>query len=279
MNDGTTEASEYIHGSSPEEQDRLSLLNDILNESCLSALNLRPGETVLDLGCGLGQFTRLMARTVGSGGQVVGVERDDDQLAQAQKLADDAQESQLVEFRKGDALELPLSGAEWGTFDVAHARFLLEHVPRPDLVIAQMVRAVRPGGRVIVIDDDHGDFRPWPEPPGFPALWNAYVRSYEMLGNDPYVGRRLVSLLQGGGLTPLRNTCVFFGGCAGDERFQAVADNLIAALEGAKGAILSADLLDEGSFREGMEGLEHWKQNPSAALWYSACFAEGVMPE
>ncbi|MCP5073513.1 MAG: methyltransferase domain-containing protein [Rhodobacteraceae bacterium] len=278
MNNDMSESSEYIHGSSPEEQHRLSLLNDILNESCLRELNLQQGDKVLDLGSGLGQFTRLIARTVGSDGQVVGIERDQDQISQANILADSSDESLLVEFRKGDALELPLSGLEWGTFDVAHARFLLEHIPRPELVIAQMVRSVRPGGRVFVSDDDHGDFRPWPEPPGFQALWQAYVRSFEMLGNDPYVGRRLVSLLRDGGLTSIRNSCVFFGGCAGNDRFQAIADNLIGALAGAKAAILSGDLLDEESFHTGMDGLLQWKARSSSALWYSACCAEGTVP-
>lgn len=278
MNDGMSGSSEYIHGSSPEEQHRLSLLNGILNESCMRELNLQLGEKVLDLGSGLGQFTRLIARTVGSKGHVVGIERDRHQILQAKKLADNSEESKLVEFRKGDALELPLSESEWGTFDVAHARFLLEHVPRPALVIEQMVRSVRPGGRVFVSDDDHDNFRPWPEPPGFPAIWQAYVRSYERLGNDPYVGRRLVSLLRDAGLTSIRNSCVFFGGCAGNERFQAVADNLIGALEGAKDAILSGDLLDEESFCTGIDGLQQWKAHSSAALWYTACCAEGIVP-
>ncbi|WP_282608466.1 methyltransferase domain-containing protein [Pelagibius sp. Alg239-R121] len=278
MNDDMSESSEYIHGSSPEEQHRLSLLNDILNESCLKELNLQPGENVLDVGSGLGQFTRLIARTVGSERQVVGIERDRDQMLQAKRLADSSGESELVEFRKGDALELPLSEPELGTFDVAHARFLLEHVPRPSLVIAQMVRSVRPGGRVFVTDDDHGNFRPWPEPQGFQALWQAYVRSYDRLGSDPYVGRRLVSLLRGAGLTSIRNSCVFFGGCAGNEVFQAVADNLIAALAGTKDAILNGELLDEESFDSGIDGLQQWKANSSAALWYSACCAEGIVP-
>ncbi len=279
MNNDKPEAPEYIHGSSPEEQDRLSLLNDILNESCLRELDIQPGEKVLDFGCGLGQFTRLIARTVGGKGCVVGIERDRDQIVQARRLAERSDEAELVEFRQGDALELTLSGSELGTFDVAHARFLLEHVPRPDLVIEQMVRSLRPGGRVVVIDDDHDNFRPWPEPRGFPALWQAYVRSYERLGNDPYVGRRLVSLLRDGGLTSIRNSCVFFGGCAGNERFQAVADNLIGALEGAKDEMLSGRFLDEESFCTGIEGLQHWKAHASSALWYSACCAEGIVPK
>lgn len=278
MTESAPKSDDYIHGSSTEERRRLSLLNDILNESCLRELHLQPGERVLDLGSGLGQFTRLIARTVGREGQVVGIERDQDQLTQAKSLAESEDEPELVEFRKGDAHKIPLSATEWGSFDLAHARFLLEHVPRPSQVIAQMALAIRPGGRVVVIDDDHGDFRPWPEPSGFPALWQAYVRSYDRLGSDPYVGRRLVSLLGDAGLTSLRNSCVFFGGCAGNERFEATADNLIAALEGAKDTILAGELLDGDSFDTGIDGLRQWKANPAAALWYSACCAEGTAP-
>lgn len=274
MNDTT---SDYIHGSSPEEQRRLSLLNELLNEACLRELGLQSGERVLDVGSGLGQFSRLMARTLGERGQVVGVEREQQQIAQAASFADPAGEAALVDFRQGDALDLPLRDAEWGTFDVVHARFLLEHVSEPEQVIEQMVRALRPGGRVIVIDDDHGDFRPFPEPERFQDLWQAYVRTFERLGNDPYIGRRLVSLLQQSGLTSLHNGGVFFGGCAGEDRFLAVADNLISAFEGAKQAMLSDGLLDENGFQTGIEGLHHWKRQPSSALWYSACCAKGVL--
>ena len=274
-----SKSSEYIHGSSPEEQGRLSLLNQILNEACLKELNLKPGENVLDFGCGLGQFTRLIARTVGSSGHVVGIERDPQQIAQAKRLADAEDELNLVGFREGDVLELPLKDSELKSFDTAHARFLLEHIPRPDQVIEQMTRSIRPGGRVFVSDDDHGNFHPWPEPSGFKVLWHAYVHAYEKRGNDPYVGRHLVSLLHSAGLTAIRNSCVFFGGCAGNERFLAVADNLIAALEGAKEDMLTGDFLDEASFIHGIDGLKRWKVTPDAALWYTVCCAEGILPD
>ena len=278
MSENSSETSEYIHGSSPEERRRLSLLNEILNDSCLSELNLQPGETVLDFGCGLGQFTRRIAQAVGASGRVMGIERDLDQLQQARQLAAEAGEADLVDFRQGDVLDPPLELTEWGAFDVVHARFLLEHIPQPERVVEQMARAVRPGGRVIVVDDDHGDFRPWPEPSGFSELWQAYVTSFERLGADPYVGRKLVTLLRSAGLTPKRNGGVFFGGCAGDDRFQAIADNLIGAFEGARNAMTSTEELDETAFEAGMASLRDWKADPNSALWYSACFAEAVKP-
>ena len=131
----------YIHGSKPKEQRRLSGLNELLNQACLRELALTEGEAVLDVGSGLGQFTRDMARAVAPDGRAIGVEQDEQQLAEARRQAQVVGEVDLVEWRHGDALELPLEKSEWGRFDVAHARFVLEHVREPEQVVRQMVRA------------------------------------------------------------------------------------------------------------------------------------------
>src|SRR5207248_2834142 len=268
--------SSYIHGTTPDEQQRLSRLNDLINAGSLRELGLRGGERLLDVGSGLGQLTRAMARAAGPGCRVVGVEGDPRQLAEARRLAGEAGDESFVEFRPGDALALPLAADEWGTFDVAHARFLLEHVRDPLGVVRAMVRAVRPGGRVVLEDDDHDVLRLWPEPPGFWPVWRAYVRTYDRLGNDPYAGRRLVALLHAGGARPVRNTWMFFGACAGHADFEPIVDNLIRILEGARDTILGRDVLDRDSFEAGVASVDAWRRRPDAAFWYAISWAEGV---
>ena len=93
----------YIHGTHPEEQERLSRLNALLNASSLRAIPLRPGDKVLDVGSGLGQFSRLLARKVGPPGRVVAVEHDELQLAEARRQAREDGEEGRVDFRQGDA--------------------------------------------------------------------------------------------------------------------------------------------------------------------------------
>ena len=90
------QSSTYIHGSSPAEQKRLSLLNDLLNQKCLRELNPKPGSRILDVGCGLGQFSRVVANAAGVDGYVLGIERDKQQYMQAIKLAGDNEEQDLV---------------------------------------------------------------------------------------------------------------------------------------------------------------------------------------
>src|SRR6266853_6815603 len=100
--------SHYLHGTAPEEQDRLARMNELLNESALRELALSGEEKIIDVGCGLGQLARAMARQLGSRGAVIGVERSADQLAEARRLAERAGEDRLVEFRQGEASCLPL---------------------------------------------------------------------------------------------------------------------------------------------------------------------------
>jgi SAM-dependent methyltransferase len=272
------ETSRYVHGTTPVEQKRLTRLNDILNEAALREMALRGGESILDLGAGLGQFTRAMARAAGAGVRVVGVERSPDQIAEALRQASAAGEGRSVDLRQGDATRPPLRDEEWGTFDVAHARYLLEHLADPIDAVRVMVRAVRPGGRIVLQDDDHDTLRLWPEPAGMAEVWRAYIRSYERNGTDPRVGRRLVALLHQAGAVPRKNTFLFFGGCPGQPTFADLIANLDGILVGARREILEAGPLEERFFEEGLAAFRAWSARPDAALWFSVSWAEGIRP-
>lgn len=269
-------ASHYVHGTDPAEQARLSLLNDLVNGACLREARVRPGERILDVGAGLGQLTRGLARAAGR--PAVAVERSAEQRARAADLARADGEGGLVEWRDGDALALPLAEGEWGAFDLGHARFILEHVPAPERVVAQLARAVRPGGRVILTDDDHAVLQLHPEPPGVLAVWRAFVRTYQRSGNDPHVGRRLPALLHGAGLAPVRATWLFFGGCHGEAAFPGVVENMAGNLRGAREAIAATGDVALAEVDAAVEALGAFARTPGAALWYAFAWAEGVRP-
>ena len=268
--------SRYVHGTSRPEQRRLTLLNDLLNDGSLEALALRRGERVLEVGSGLGHFARAMAAAVGPRGQVVGVDKSPRQIRVARRLS--RSRGPRPEFRSGDARALPLAQEEWGSFDVAHARFLLEHLPDPLAAVREMVRAVRPGGRVVLEDDDHDLLRLHPEPAGFRRLWRAYIRAFAANGTDPFIGRKLPSLLLAGGARSTRCTWLFFGSCSPAPEFPGFHENLLGVIAGARRMLLKTGLLSPAELAESIAALRHWAELPGASIWYSVSWAEGRRP-
>lgn len=274
---GTFFMSNYIHGSNPEEQARLAKLNELINRRCLDLLALKAGDRVLDVGSGLGQFTLVMAGKVGAAGKCLGIERDKNQLKGALQNLETAN-NPWVEFRQGNAENLELHHEEWGTFDVAHARFVIEHVHQPESVILGMAKAIRSNGKVVLSDDDHAGLVLYPEPLGFSALWQAYIRSYDRLGNDPLVGRRMVSLLYHAGLRKIRNNVIFFGDSAGSPTFKDYVWNLMGILNGVKDLLIKEALMPEQQFMDTMTNLQTWSERPDAALWYTIYWTSGEKP-
>jgi SAM-dependent methyltransferase len=265
----------YIHGTTSEEQARLSRLNGIMNAACLHELALRPGERVLDVGSGLGQFTRMMGAATGR--PALGIERSAAQIQTATRLAQE-DPTHRTDFRQGDATALPLAPDEIGAFDVAHTRFVLEHVQNPAAVVREMARATRPGGRVVLADDDHDILRLWPEPPDVMNVWRAYAQTYRHVGNDPDIGRKLPALLADAGVRPVRCTWVFFGACSGHADFVPLVRNTISILRGAADLMTSTGLATRAQVDAATSALEAFAHRPDAALWHAISWAEGRMP-
>lgn len=267
---------EYVHGYDAEEQGRLTRMQAILNRAQLREMNLAGVRSILDVGAGLGQLARDLARAAEPGARVVGVEREEKQRAEAARQAAGAGEAELVEFRGGDATALPLGADEIRSFDLVHARFLLEHVPDPQAVVNEMARAVRPGGRMVLVDDDHEQLRFSPDCLAGADVWSRYWEGFRDHGFDPLVGRRLPDLLRHAGAVDVRVAHVFYGATRGDALFDSVVDNLIEVMRSAASDLDRTGRLPRAELEAGFAALSSWREHPAATVWYSLPLAQGT---
>lgn len=106
------------------------------------------GETVLDIGCGAGMDLLLAAKKVGPAGRAIGVDMTEAMVERA-KASARAAGLPHVEVRKGDATQLPVADA---AVDVVISNGVLNLVPEKELVLAEIMRVLKPGGRIQIAD-------------------------------------------------------------------------------------------------------------------------------
>lgn len=114
----------------------------------LSRADLRPGETVLDLGSGAGFDAFLAARQVGESGKVIGVDMTLEMVQKAQENAEKLEVTN-VEFRLGQIEKLPVPD---GSVDVVISNCVINLSPDKSAVFAEICRSLKPGGRIVISD-------------------------------------------------------------------------------------------------------------------------------
>ena len=216
----------YIHGTEPSEQERLAALNRMTNAAFVRFLAVPAGARVLEVGSGLGLLAVEVA-SAADGVHVVGVEVSAEQIAAAAT-------SPRVTYRRGDAHALDFPDA---SFDLVYARYVLEHVSKPEHVVGEMRRVVRPGGRVAVCENDIGLLRFDPPCPAFDRAWDLFQRYQATLGGDSSIGRRLYRLFRNAGLTQIELSVQPEVHWHGSPGFAAWVRNIIGNLESARRGI------------------------------------------
>jgi SAM-dependent methyltransferase len=223
----------YIIKGGEEGRARLAVLARVLvpgTRALLDRFEPLSGGLAIDAGCGGGDVSFELAARVGATGRVVGFDLDESKLASARAEAASRKLS-TVEFRQASVLEpWPQSGAS-----IVYARFVLTHLARPDDMLKHAWDALAPGGVLVVEDIDYeGQFCD-PPCPAFHRHRELYVAAAHKRGADPFVGRRLVRLLESAGFCEVDSCLTQPFGRSGDVKsipsltFAAIAEAVIAS--------------------------------------------------
>jgi ubiquinone/menaquinone biosynthesis C-methylase UbiE len=145
---------------------------------------------VLDLGCGTGEITARLAEKYPRA-SFVGVDIEPSHLVRAAKRCSEF--GSRVRFEAGDAMALDFGDEK---FDLVVCRHVLQAVPDPAPVLAEIRRVLRPGGRMHLISEDYGMLWCHPTELDSDGFWQRFPpRFAKAIGCDLHVGRKTFTLL------------------------------------------------------------------------------------
>lgn len=184
--------SDYVLGNKKSEIARLDLQASFFEPFTRDALqkaSIKKGMKGLDVGCGSGSVTRLIADMVGAEGAVTGMDVDDKYLQYCRSI----NKHPHVNFVHQDIC----SAAQNGKHDISFSRFMFVHLKDPQCAVRAMKEQLKDGGTVIIQELDHSEDS-WlchPHEECVDMLRDSFVTLVKKTGGDPLAGRKLYKML------------------------------------------------------------------------------------
>jgi ubiquinone/menaquinone biosynthesis C-methylase UbiE len=214
----------------------------------LDELDIRPGRTALDLGCGPGTDLAPLAHAVTATGTVIGVDHDRATVDTARERTAD---QSTVTVRLGDIHDLPLPD---DTADRARTDRVLQHVADPAQALREIHRVLRPGGRLVMGEPDWDTLAVDHPDSDLSRAYTRYVT--DQVVRNARIGRELPRLATAAGFTVptvLPVTPVF--------RDAEAADKILGLERTTRRAVAAGHLTEEGAVR----WLDHLSTGPFLA--------------
>ncbi len=181
---------DYVHGYTANESTRLTDQATTLTELLHADTRYPPGSLVLEAGCGVGAQTVILAGN-SPGAAFTSIDISEESLAAAQRRVQEAGFTNVA-FRRADIFDLPCLPAH---FDHVFVCFVLEHLPSPAGALEALLRVLKPGGSITVIEGDHGSAYFHPDSDHARRAIRCLVDLQQQAGGDSLIGRRSYPLL------------------------------------------------------------------------------------
>lgn len=167
--------------------------------TCLKCMDFHGAKTLLDLGCGPGG-TSIMIAKYNPDGKIIGIDREERFISFAKKNAEHLKIDN-VDFIIGDCLNLPF---EENQFDCCFSRFVFQHLSNPMAALKEMIRVTKPGGVIGIYEWDEGLTCFYPEPKHYQKYVKAEMTRRRFTKGDIFLGRKLYSMFYNSGLNNIK---------------------------------------------------------------------------
>ncbi|NBO39290.1 class I SAM-dependent methyltransferase [bacterium] len=201
------EAANYLHGFTATEHQRLLEQSDFLAPSIFYTGPLpKPHDKVIELGCGVGAQTRLLCG-VDPTIQLVCVDNSQVQLSAARSLLGQKIDQGQVNLLCADAAKTGLSSE---TFDLAYLCWILEHASRPEEIVREAFRLLKPGGVVWITEVFNSSLQIFPSLPVFEKYWQTINKFQRGFQGNPDIGLQLPHMLLKAGFVEVQAQPIVF---------------------------------------------------------------------
>ncbi|OEH85906.1 bifunctional demethylmenaquinone methyltransferase/2-methoxy-6-polyprenyl-1,4-benzoquinol methylase [Desulfuribacillus stibiiarsenatis] len=148
---------ELVHSVFSSIASKYDIMNTILSfnrhkawrKFTMGKMNVKKGQSAIDLCTGTGDWALSLAQSVGSQGRIVGLDFCESMLDVAEKKIAESKYRDVIELIHGNAMEIPFDD---NSFDFATIGFALRNVPDIKQVLSEMQRVVKPGGKVVSLE-------------------------------------------------------------------------------------------------------------------------------
>lgn len=245
-------ASDYVHGYTPREAERLADQGRTLVTLLHSDTRYPPGSRVLEAGCGIGAQTGTLAKQ-SPDAAIVAIDVSAASILEAREQTRSARRENVT-FVQADIYALPFEPA---TFDHVFVCFVLEHLPRPIEALVNVRRVLKSGGTVTVIEGDHGSAYFHPDSPHARRAIQCLVDLQARAGGNSLIGRVLYPLLTDAGFRGVEvSPRMVYVDASQPQLVEGFTKQTFTAMvEGVRERALGAGLIDAMTWEKGIADL------------------------